>query len=140
VVSAHIQAQARCRPDELVLDNGSGRSRRQRITARCLARVLNAAWARPWMPELLASLPQAGLHTARYARSAAGRAHLKTGSLRDVAALAGVVHTGAGRRVVVVGIINHPVAQGIAVRAVLDAVLATALDEEGTAVRSAAPP
>jgi D-alanyl-D-alanine carboxypeptidase/D-alanyl-D-alanine-endopeptidase (penicillin-binding protein 4) len=123
VVAAQLQSRAGCAPDDLLLDNGSGRSRSQRITARCLARVLHAAWAAPWMPELLASLPVAGQDTARYARSAAARAHLKTGSLRDVAALAGIVHADAGRRYVVVAVINHPQASSAPARAALDAVL-----------------
>ncbi len=37
-----------------------------------------------------------------------GRAHLKTGSLRDVAGIAGFVLADNGRRYIVVGIINHP--------------------------------
>jgi D-alanyl-D-alanine carboxypeptidase/D-alanyl-D-alanine-endopeptidase (penicillin-binding protein 4) len=130
-VAAQVRARAGCRDGDLLLDNGSGRSRSQRITARCLARVLDAAWRSPWMPELLASLPVAGAHTARRARSAAGRAHVKTGSLRDVAALAGVVHGHDGSRHVVVAVINHPAANGAPARAVLDAVLGWALD--GTA-------
>jgi D-alanyl-D-alanine carboxypeptidase/D-alanyl-D-alanine-endopeptidase (penicillin-binding protein 4) len=130
-VATQVRARAGCRDGELLLDNGSGRSRSQRITARCLARVLDAAWRSPWMPELLASLPVAGAHTARQARSAAGRAHVKTGSLRDVAALAGIVHGHDGSRHVVVAVINHPAANGAPARAVLDAVLGWALD--GTA-------
>ncbi|MBL8335762.1 MAG: D-alanyl-D-alanine carboxypeptidase, partial [Rhodoferax sp.] len=52
---------------------------------------------------------------------AAGNAHLKTGSLRDVAALAGYVHGASGRRYVLVALINHPNAG--AGRPVLDALL-----------------
>jgi D-alanyl-D-alanine carboxypeptidase/D-alanyl-D-alanine-endopeptidase (penicillin-binding protein 4) len=74
------------------------------------------------MPELLASLPVAGLDgTARRARGGAGRAHLKTGSLRDVAAVAGYVLGPAGRRRIVVGMINHPRAE--AARPALDALV-----------------
>ena len=35
-------------------------------------------------------------------------AHLKTGSLRDVAGVAGYVHGASGRRYVLVAIANHP--------------------------------
>lgn len=52
---------------------------------------------------------------------AAGRAHLKTGSLRDAVALAGVVDAPSGRRWVLVPVVNHPQAQ--AARGVLDALL-----------------
>ena len=41
-------------------------------------------------------------------RSLAGNAHLKTGSLRDVSALAGYVYTVGGARVSFVMLVNHP--------------------------------
>jgi serine-type D-Ala-D-Ala carboxypeptidase/endopeptidase (penicillin-binding protein 4) len=94
----------------LVIDNGSGLSRDTRMTAQLLARVLQAAYAGPSMPELMSSLPVTGIDgTMRRARgSATGRAHLKTGSLRDVAGIAGYVLSAGGRRHVLVAIVNHP--------------------------------
>ena len=91
------------------IDNGSGLSRHARISALALARLLQSAYQSPWMPELMASLPIAGVDgTLRRNRSgAAGNAHLKTGSLRDVRALAGYVLAASGRRYVVVALINH---------------------------------
>lgn len=87
-------------------DNGAGLSRSARLTAQALARMLQLAWASPLMPELLASLPIAGVDgTLR--RSPARAAHLKTGSLRDVLAIAGYVHAASGRRYVLVAIVNH---------------------------------
>jgi len=60
------------------------------------------------MPELMSSLPVSGLDgTLRRSRASAGRAHLKTGSLRDVAGVAGYVLSDSGRRYVLVAIINH---------------------------------
>ncbi|MDC6171394.1 D-alanyl-D-alanine carboxypeptidase, partial [Paucibacter sp. XJ19-41] len=53
--------------------------------------------------------------------AAAGRAHLKTGSLRDVVALGGDVLADSGRRYVLVALINHPRAQSA--RGALDALL-----------------
>ena len=93
-----------------VVDNGSGLSRDSRVTAQLLARVLQAAYAGPAMPELMSSLPVTGIDgTMRRARNAAtGRAHLKTGSLRDVAGVAGYVLSTGGRRYVLVAIVNHP--------------------------------
>jgi D-alanyl-D-alanine carboxypeptidase/D-alanyl-D-alanine-endopeptidase (penicillin-binding protein 4) len=92
------------------IDNGSGLSRESRITAQLLARVLQTTYAGPAMPELMSSLPVTGIDgTLRRARNAAtGRAHLKTGSLRDVAGLAGYVLSTGGRRYVLVAIVNHP--------------------------------
>jgi D-alanyl-D-alanine carboxypeptidase/D-alanyl-D-alanine-endopeptidase (penicillin-binding protein 4) len=126
-VQALVQSRG-CRDDELVIDNGSGLSRQERISARCLGRLLQWAWTRPWMPELLASLPVAGIETtARRVTSVAGQAHLKTGSLANVAALAGVVHGEDGRRHAVVVMLNHPLATGAEARAVLDEVVAAAM-------------
>jgi D-alanyl-D-alanine carboxypeptidase/D-alanyl-D-alanine-endopeptidase (penicillin-binding protein 4) len=56
----------------------------------------------------MSSLPVSGLDgTLRRSRASAGRAHLKTGSLRDVAGVAGYVLSDSGRRYVLVAIINH---------------------------------
>jgi serine-type D-Ala-D-Ala carboxypeptidase/endopeptidase (penicillin-binding protein 4) len=99
-------------PPELVLDNGSGLSRQTRLSAQWLARLLQQAYASAVMPELMSSLPVSGVDgTLRRSRGTAGRAHLKTGSLRDVAGLAGYVLSDSGRRYVLVAIINHPQAQ-----------------------------
>jgi D-alanyl-D-alanine carboxypeptidase/D-alanyl-D-alanine-endopeptidase (penicillin-binding protein 4) len=108
------------------MTNGSGLSRENRISPAQLAALLRWAWGQPWMPELLASLPVAGLdgtlsrQPGRFG-AATGRAHLKTGSLRDVAAVAGIVDAPSGRRWVLVAILNHP--QAGAGRGVLDALL-----------------
>lgn len=105
------------------IDNGSGLSRSARVSAQALAQMLQTAWQSPQMPELVASLPIAGVDgTMRRNRSgAAGSAHLKTGSLRDVVAIAGYVHASSGRRYVLVAMANHPNAG--ASRAAFDALL-----------------
>jgi D-alanyl-D-alanine carboxypeptidase/D-alanyl-D-alanine-endopeptidase (penicillin-binding protein 4) len=113
-----------------VLDNGAGLSREGRTTARALARLLQAAWAAPTMPEFVASLPLAGVDgTLRRATAASARAHLKTGSLRDVAAIAGYVHGASGARHVLVAIINHPNANDA--RPALEALMDWAADDAG---------
>jgi D-alanyl-D-alanine carboxypeptidase/D-alanyl-D-alanine-endopeptidase (penicillin-binding protein 4) len=95
--------------DGVVIDNGSGLSRETRVTAALLARALQRAWASPVMPELMASLPVTGLDgTLRRMTAGVGRAHLKTGSLRDVTGVAGYVLGASGRRYVLVAIVNHP--------------------------------
>ncbi len=97
---------------ELVIDNGSGLSRRARISAENLARLLAAAWASPVMPELLASLPIAAIDgTVRKkfnGNGFAGQAHLKTGSLEGVRGIAGYLLDRNGRRHIVVFMVNHP--------------------------------
>ena len=107
---------------DALIDNGSGLSRDSRLTARLLAQLLQQAWSSPVMPELVASLPVAGLDgTMRRARTANGRAHLKTGSLRDSAGVAGYLLSDSGRRYVVVALINHPNAN--AARPAIEALL-----------------
>jgi serine-type D-Ala-D-Ala carboxypeptidase/endopeptidase (penicillin-binding protein 4) len=109
-------------PGELVIDNGSGLSRDARVTTRWLAHLLQHAWSSPVMPEFVASLPVTGLDgTLRRSRATAGRAHLKTGSLRDVNGLAGYVLGDDARRWVFVAIVHHPRAG--AARPALDALV-----------------
>ncbi len=109
-------------PPGLQLDNGSGLSRDTRLSAALLARLLQQGWSSPAMPELLSSLPINGLDgTLRRSRATPGRAHLKTGSLRDVAGVAGYVLSDSGRRYVLVALVNHPNAN--AARPALDALV-----------------
>jgi D-alanyl-D-alanine carboxypeptidase/D-alanyl-D-alanine-endopeptidase (penicillin-binding protein 4) len=110
--------------DMPVLDNGSGLSRSERVTAQGLARMLQTVYQSPLMPELMSSLPIAGVDgTLRRGRMRAntGQAHLKTGTLRDATAIAGFVHGASGRRYVVVAIANHP--NAAAARPALDALV-----------------
>ena len=116
--------------DVPTLDNGSGLSRQERITPQGLARLLQTAFASGAMPELMSSLPIAGVDgTLRRSKSrvSQGWAHLKTGTLRDSTALAGYVHTPSGRRLVVVAIVNHP--NAAAARPALDALVDWAVKE-----------
>ena len=96
---------------ELVLENGSGLSRIERISARNLGVILLNAWASPVMPELMASLPVAAVDGTmrRRLKSAeiAGQAHIKTGSLSGVRSIAGYVLDAQGNRAVVVFMVNH---------------------------------
>ncbi len=105
--------------DQPVADNGAGLSRDARITAQGLGRMLQSAWASPVMPELVSSLPIAGVDGTLRRSQARGAAHLKTGSLRDVMAIAGYVDGASGRRYVLVAMVNH--ANAGAARPVLDA-------------------
>jgi D-alanyl-D-alanine carboxypeptidase/D-alanyl-D-alanine-endopeptidase (penicillin-binding protein 4) len=101
---------------ELVLDNGSGLSRRERISARSMARLLAAAEASPVRIEYVSSLAVSatdGTVRRRFQdEEIADQAFLKTGSLEGVRALAGYVLGPTGRRFVVVCLVNHPNAAG----------------------------
>lgn len=126
LLGAFLRDRIGCAAPELVIDNGSGLSRDSRSSARCLGAWLQALWAGPVMPDLVGSLPVTGVDgTARRPGrdwgAALGRAHLKTGSLRDSAGIAGYVLSASGRRYVVVAILSHPDAG--AGRPVLDALV-----------------
>ena len=121
VVAQWLRAKVGAAAAGAVIVNGSGLSRESRLSAGLLGRLLAAAWSSPVMPELMSSLPVAGVDgTLRRSKGTPGRAHLKTGSLRDVVGVAGYVLADSGRRYVVVAIVNH--ANANAARPALDAV------------------
>jgi D-alanyl-D-alanine carboxypeptidase/D-alanyl-D-alanine-endopeptidase (penicillin-binding protein 4) len=105
-------AEKKIRAPELELENGSGLSRLERISPAHLAQLLQAAWRSPVMPELMSSLPVAAADGTMRKRlrgeRVAGQAHIKTGLLSDARSIAGYVLDRAGRRHVVVMLINHP--------------------------------
>ena len=101
-----------------VFDNGSGLSREERISVLGLARLLQFAWGSPTMSELMSSLPVTGLDGTLKRSKSQSIAHLKTGSLRDVAGIAGYVDASNGKRLILVAVLNHANAQ--AARSALD--------------------
>ena len=111
----------------LVLENGSGLSRIERIRPVQLAAVLKAAYHSDWAPEFMASLPvvavDGGMQKRLRDSPAAGHARVKTGSLRDVAAVAGFVPNAANEICIVVAMINSPLVKDGAGRPILDALL-----------------
>jgi D-alanyl-D-alanine carboxypeptidase/D-alanyl-D-alanine-endopeptidase (penicillin-binding protein 4) len=85
---------------ELVLENGAGLSRQERISASHLGALLGDAFHSPVMAELSASLPIYGIDGSLSKRKDSGlygRAHLKTGSLENVRSIAGYVLDAKGR-------------------------------------------
>jgi D-alanyl-D-alanine carboxypeptidase/D-alanyl-D-alanine-endopeptidase (penicillin-binding protein 4) len=95
----------------VVIENGAGLSRQERLSAEALSTLLNHAWRSPYMPEFIASLPIVGVDgtMVRTLKNSAvkTRAHIKTGSLNDVASIAGYVKAKSGRWISVVCMINH---------------------------------
>ena len=95
-----------------VLENGSGLSRNDRISAATLGALLDQAWRSPVMAEFTASMPLVAYDGTMRRRlrseSVAGNAHIKTGSLSGVRSLAGYVLNREGKRFAVVFFINHP--------------------------------
>ena len=89
----------------LVLVNGAGLSRNERISARTLASILRAAGQSPYSSEYVSSLSLGGLDgttVGRFDGDGNGRTHVKTGRLDHVSALAGYVHGEDGRTFAVV--------------------------------------
>lgn len=111
--------------DGLVMDNGSGLSRSERISPRQMVEVLRTGLTGPNAADLLMSLPTVGVDGTMRNRLktsvAAGRARLKSGTLRNVTAVAGTVPDGHGRVWLVAAMLNDESAgRG---RAVLDALV-----------------
>lgn len=96
---------------ELVIENGSGLSRIERISAEHLGQMLVSAYISPVMPEFIASFPilsQDGTIKKRLNDSvAANHAHIKTGSIDGVSAIAGYVLDANNHRHVLVMMVNH---------------------------------
>ena len=110
------------------MDNGSGLSRHERSTAQALTALLQAAHSGTHAKPFVSSLSVAGMDgtTARLRdrhpqSPVIGNAWLKTGSLRDVASVAGYVQGQSGQRYTLVAVLNHPNAQQA--RAALDQLL-----------------
>lgn len=99
----------------LVLENGSGLSHLERISPRQLADLLQAGARSNWFVEFANSLPIVGIDGTMRKRfldsPLAGRARIKTGTLRDAVAVAGYVRDNANQDWIVVAIINDPAAK-----------------------------
>jgi len=114
-------------PTGIVLENGSGLSRSERISASQLVAVLKAGVASDWAPEFLSSLPivamDGGMRRRLGDTPAARRSRIKTGTLRDVTAVAGYVKDEAGATHLVVAMVNHPLAKRHVARPIVDSLL-----------------
>lgn len=95
-----LQAQGWA-PAALSIDSGSGLSRTERGTPQVMVELLRRVMRGPQGHRLVASLPLAGVDGTLEHRlrggAAQGRAWLKTGTLLDARALAGVVQARSGR-------------------------------------------
>ena len=123
-IHAFLQKSGIPMPD-LALDNGSGLSRDEHVSALSLAALLQAANASPVGQVFIDSLPIAGIDGTMKNRltnaPVLGNAHIKTGTLRDVRAIAGYVAGADGSSYVVVSFINDDHAE--AARAAHDSLL-----------------
>lgn len=112
-------------PDQLKMENGSGLSREERITARGMANLLQMAWKSSYAAEFISSMPIIGVDGTMYKRlrntPLKGRGHIKTGTLNNVRAVAGYIRDKNDDIWAVVAILNHPQPWGAT--EVLDAAL-----------------
>lgn len=94
--------------ETLILENGAGLSRRERASARLLGEVLTAAYRAPWRDDFIATLPVGGRDgTLRHRfRHSNNILRLKTGTLRNVRALAGYRLQAGKTPLAVVAVIN----------------------------------
>lgn len=117
----------------MVLANGAGLSREARMTARLFNDILQHGYGISTMPEFVASLPLSGEDGTMRTRLRNGgmrsAMHVKTGSLNDVASVAGYVHARSGRQFVVVSILNHMDADAGPGRELADALLSWAYEQ-----------
>ncbi|MFZ4479965.1 MAG: D-alanyl-D-alanine carboxypeptidase/D-alanyl-D-alanine endopeptidase [Rhodoferax sp.] len=101
--------------DGLVMENGSGLSRLERISPRQLGALLQVGARSNWFAEYASSFPIAAIDGAMRKRlqqsPAAARARIKTGTLRDAVSAAGYVRDINNQDWIVVAIVNHPEAK-----------------------------
>lgn len=126
LAAAHIKTwlqQQQITAEQLVLENGSGLSRQERLSASLLAALLRHHTTASYGPDFIASLPLAGTDGTLKNRFTTGgayqKARLKTGTLKDVTALAGYVYDAKNRPWIFVAMVNSPKA-ATAGRALLD--------------------
>ncbi|MGE8498997.1 MAG: D-alanyl-D-alanine carboxypeptidase/D-alanyl-D-alanine-endopeptidase [Pseudomonas sp.] len=110
---------------QLVMENGSGLSRDERVSAREMAKLLQAAWKSPYAAEFISSMPLVAMDGTMRKRlrntALVGEAHIKTGTLNNVRAIAGYSRDSNGNSWAVVAILNDPRPWGAS--AILDQVL-----------------
>jgi len=110
---------------EMVIENGSGLSRIERISPQHLAELLRDVAISDIGDIMRGSMPRVGvdgtMRNRLVGQPVAGRAWVKTGTLNDVRAIAGFVDAAGGKRYAVAMMVNGPRAEA-SVRA-LDAFL-----------------
>jgi len=111
----------------LLIENGSGLSRIDRISASQLAQILRVAANSNWYPEFASSLPIVGIDGSMRNRlknsSAEARARIKTGYLKNVMAIAGYVRDSQQKDWIVVAIMNTDESAATKAKVVLDEII-----------------
>lgn len=121
--------------DDLVINDGSGLSRRDLVTPAAVVTLLRYTATQPWAAVYESSLPVSGedgtLAERMKQTAAAGRIHAKTGSVEHVSALSGFAETLAGERLVFSMFGNNFAGKNRDEALVLDAICAAMVEELG---------
>ncbi len=95
-----------------VVENGSGLSDHERVTAKGMVSLLDHIRTSPFAAQFLDTLPAVGedgtMRLRLREQPVAGRSVAKTGTLRDTRAIAGIVVSKQGRSYIFCMIVNHP--------------------------------
>ena len=125
--------QAGLKPEEFVLLDGSGLSRRDLITPAAMVQLLIYASRQPWGAAFEESLPVAGVDgslSERFVNTpAGGLVHAKTGTLSHVNSLSGYGQTRTGRRFVFSIFCNNHNQPASRAVAAIDAIVALLVNE-----------
>jgi D-alanyl-D-alanine carboxypeptidase/D-alanyl-D-alanine-endopeptidase (penicillin-binding protein 4) len=122
---------------DVVLSDGSGLSRRDLVTPRAIAQMLNYAAAQPWGEIYRTSLPIAGedgtLSERMKNTAAAGRIFAKTGTVEHVVALSGYATTTRDAHLIFSILGNNNSLHAQTADTVLDAIAVAMIEELGPA-------
>ena len=94
---------------EFFIDNGSGLSRKGRMTAGQMFNLMKNMWSHPLRAEIVSSLPVLGVDgtlSKRSIKGAKSQGHLKTGSLAGVKSIAGFLRDERGRDLIFICMLN----------------------------------
>jgi D-alanyl-D-alanine carboxypeptidase/D-alanyl-D-alanine-endopeptidase (penicillin-binding protein 4) len=125
-------AKHNIKDEGLSIENGSGLSRTDRISAQQLAAILKVAYQSNWYAEFASSLPIVAVDGSMKNRlkdsNAQARARIKTGYLKNVLAIAGYVRDINNKDWIVVAIINDDQLNVSKAKPVLDGIISWIAD------------
>ena len=99
IVEQWLTLAVKTTPGEITLDNGSGLSRKSRVTAHAMTKLIAYGWRSARMPEWVSSFPISATDGTMSKRQVApGHAYIKTGLLNNVKSAGGMVQARSGKR------------------------------------------
>lgn len=99
VLNNWLKSEVKIPSGEIYLDNGSGLSRRSRVTAAAMTKLIVYGWKSPRMPEWISSFPISGVDGTMSKRMVApGHGYIKTGLMNNVKSAGGMIQARSGKR------------------------------------------